>query len=100
VCFMAPRCSCVSASPQLIRFVLNETTKRVFVSLLQNVAKFIRLGETVTNWNYMEQRFKGRKTSANICYCSVQSLLSSRLLIILPFVLYECETWPLTLGKT
>ena len=46
----------------------------------------------------------------NACYHSVQNLLSSRLLtenlkikiyrtIILPVVLYRCETWSLTLGK-
>jgi hypothetical protein len=48
--------------------------------------------------------------SGNACYHSVQSLLSSRLLskdlkiriyktIILPVVLYECETWSLTLRE-
>jgi hypothetical protein len=48
--------------------------------------------------------------SGNACYCSVQSLLSSRLLsrnlkvkiyktIILPLVLYGCETWSLTLRE-
>jgi len=46
----------------------------------------------------------------NACYRSVQNLLSSSLLsknlkikiyriIILPFVLYGCETWSLTLRK-
>ena len=46
----------------------------------------------------------------NACYYSVQNLLSSRLLskklkikiyrtIILPFVLYGCETWSLTLRE-
>jgi hypothetical protein len=49
-----------------------------------------------------------RLNSGNACYHSVQSLLSSRLLsrnvkvkiyktIILPVVLYGCETWSLTL---
>jgi hypothetical protein len=48
--------------------------------------------------------------SGNACYHSVQNLLSSRLLsknlkiriyktIILPVVLYECETWSLTLRE-
>jgi hypothetical protein len=48
--------------------------------------------------------------SGNICYDSVQNLLSSRLLsknvkatiykiIILPVVLYGCETWSLTLRE-
>ena len=44
--------------------------------------------------------------SGNACYHSVQNLLSSRLLsknlkiyrtVILPVVLYGCETWSLTL---
>ena len=48
--------------------------------------------------------------SGNVCYHSVQNLLSSRLLsknlkikiyrtIILPVVLYGCETWSLTLRE-
>ena len=51
---------------------------------------------------------KCRLTAGNSCYCSVQTLLSSRLLsknlkikiyktIILPVVLHGCETWSLTL---
>ena len=50
------------------------------------------------------------KRSGNVCYHSVQNLLSSRLLstnlkikiyrtIILPVVLYGCETWLLTLWE-
>jgi hypothetical protein len=53
---------------------------------------------------------KSRLNSGNACYHSVQSLLSSRLLfrnvkvkinktIILPVVLYGCETWYLTLRE-
>ena len=51
-----------------------------------------------------------RLRSGNACYHSVQNLLSSRLLskylkikiyrnIILPIVLYGCETWSLTLQE-
>jgi len=51
-----------------------------------------------------------RLRSGSACYHSVQNLLSSRLLsknlkikiyrtIILPAVLYGCETWPLTLRE-
>ena len=51
-----------------------------------------------------------RFRSGNVCYHSVQNLLSSRLLsknlkikiyrsIILPVVLYGCETWSLTLRE-
>jgi hypothetical protein len=58
----------------------------------------------------MQKEIKSRLNSGNACYHSVQSLLSSRLLsrnvkvkvyktIILPVVLYGCETWSLTLRK-
>ena len=53
---------------------------------------------------------KGRLKSRNACYHSVQNLSSSRLLsknlkikiyrtVILPVVLYGCETWSLTLRE-
>ena len=56
------------------------------------------------------EEIKSRLRSGNGCYHSVQNLLSSRLLsknlkikiyrtIILPIVLYGCETWPLTLRE-
>jgi hypothetical protein len=56
----------------------------------------------------MQEKIKSRLNSKNACYHSVQSLLSSRLLsrnvkvqiyktLILPVVLYGCETWSLTL---
>jgi hypothetical protein len=55
-------------------------------------------------------KIKSRLKSGNACYHSVQNLLSSRLLskntkirvyraIILPVVLYGCETWSLTLRE-
>jgi hypothetical protein len=57
----------------------------------------------------MREEIKSRLNSGNACYHSVQSLLSSRLLsrnvnkqyktIILPVVLYGCETWSLTLRE-
>jgi hypothetical protein len=58
----------------------------------------------------MQEEIKSRLNSGNACYHSVQSLLSSRLLsrnlkakiyktIILPVVLYGCETWSLTLRE-
>jgi hypothetical protein len=65
---------------------------------------------TVTNKNMIQEEIKRRLNSGNACYHSVQSLLSSRLLsknlkiriyktIILPVILYECETWSLTLRE-
>jgi hypothetical protein len=58
----------------------------------------------------MQEEIKSRLNSGNACCLSVQSLLSSRLLsrnvkvkicktIILPVVLYGCETWTLTLRE-
>jgi hypothetical protein len=58
----------------------------------------------------IEKEIKRRLNSGNACYHSVQNLLSSQLLsrklkiriyktIILPVVLYGCETWTLTLRE-
>jgi hypothetical protein len=58
----------------------------------------------------MHEENKSRPNSGNACYNSVQSLLSSCLLsrnvkvkiyktIILPDILYGCETWSLTLRE-
>jgi len=66
------------------------------------------LGTTLTNQNSIAEEIKSRLRSENACYHSVQNLLSSRLLsknlkikiygtIILPVVLFGCETWSLTL---
>jgi hypothetical protein len=74
----------------------------------EEVEKFKYLGKTLTDQNCMHEEIKSILNSGNGCYHSVQSLLSSRLLsrnlkvkiyrtIILPVVLYGCETWSLTL---
>jgi sorting nexin-29 len=76
----------------------------------ENVSQFKYLGTTVTNQNLVQEEIKRRSNSGNACYHSVQNLLSSRLLsknvkvriykiIILPMVLYGCETWFLTLRE-
>ena len=66
----------------------------------------VYLGTTITNRNSVHEEIKSRLQSGNICYHSVQNFLSSSLLsknlkikiyrtIILPAVLYGCETWSL-----
>ena len=72
--------------------------------------EFKYLGTTLTSINSIQEEIKSRLKLGNACYYSVQNLLSSSLLfknlkikiyrtIILPIVLYGCETWSLTLGK-
>jgi hypothetical protein len=64
----------------------------------------------ITNQNLIQEEINMRLNSENACYHSVQNILSSRLLsknikiriyktIILPVVLYGCETWSLTLRE-
>jgi hypothetical protein len=76
----------------------------------ENVAQFKYFGITVTTQNLIQDEIKRRLNSGNTCYHSVKNLLSSHLLfknvkiiiyktIILPVVLYGCETWSLTLWE-
>ncbi|KAJ4449329.1 hypothetical protein ANN_00727 [Periplaneta americana] len=76
----------------------------------EKVEKFKYLGATVTNINDTREEIKRRINMGNACYYSVKKLLSSSLLsknlkvrmykiVILPVVLYGCETWILTLRE-
>ena len=69
--------------------------------------EFKYLGKTLSNQNSIQYEIKSRVQSGNACYHSVQNRLSSSLLskiikfkiyrsLILPVVLYGCETWSLT----
>ena len=78
--------------------------------MFENVEKFRYLGVTVTNTNDIREDIKRRINMGDACYYSLEKMLSSRLLskklkvntykaIILPVVLYGCETRSLTLRE-
>jgi len=79
-------------------------------SSIERVEEFKYLMITLTNKNSIQEEIKSRLKLGNACYYSVQNLLSSSLLsrklkikiyrtIILPVVLYGCETWSLILKE-
>ena len=79
-------------------------------STFERVEEFKYLGTALIDQNSIPREIKSRLRSGNACYHSMQNLLSSRLLsknlkikiyrtIILPVVLYGCETWPLILRE-
>ncbi|PSN39257.1 hypothetical protein C0J52_25751 [Blattella germanica] len=71
----------------------------------EEVAEFKYLGALITNRNEIQKQIKHRLNSGN----ALQGLLSSQLLlniklkiyktVILPVILYGCETWTLTLRE-
>ena len=79
-------------------------------SSFERVEDFKYLGTTLTNQDYIQKEIKSRLKLGNACCHSVRNILSSILLsknlkikiyrtIILPVVLYGCETWSLTLRE-
>jgi len=79
-------------------------------SSFESVEEFKYLETTLTNQNSIQEENLSRLKSRNVCYYSVQNLLSSSLLtknlkikiyrsIIMPVVLYGCETCFLTLRE-
>ncbi|KAJ4426285.1 hypothetical protein ANN_27097 [Periplaneta americana] len=85
-------------------------TMKITSQLMDAVEKFKYLGATVKNINDTQEEIKHRINMGNACYYSVEKLLSSSLLsknlkvrtyktVILPVVLYGCETWTLILRE-
>jgi hypothetical protein len=83
---------------------------RIDNSTFERGEEFKYLGTTLTNQNSIPEEIKSRLRTGNACCHSVQNLLPSGLLsknlkikicrtIILPVVLYGCETWSLTLRE-
>ena len=81
-----------------------------FYLFCQKVEQFKYLGTARKNQISIQEEIKRRLKSGNACYHSVQNVLFSGLLfknikikkyrsLILPVVLYECETWSLTLRE-
>jgi len=71
---------------------------RIDNSTFERVVEFKYLGTTLTNQYSIPEEIKSRLRSGNACYHSVQNLSSFRFLsknlkiMILPVVLYGCET--------
>jgi hypothetical protein len=76
-------------------------------SSIERAEELKYLGATLTDQNSIQEEIKSRLKLWNACNHSVQNLLSSRLLsrnikiytIVLPVVLYGCETWSLILRE-
>ena len=79
-------------------------------SSFQRVEEFKYFGTNLTNQNSTQEEITNRLKSTISCYHSMQNLLFSILLsknmkikiyrtIILPVVLYGCETWSVTLRE-
>jgi len=79
-------------------------------SSFQRLEQFKYLGTNLTNENSIQEEIKSRLKSANACCHGVWNILCHSLLsknikikiyrtVILPVVLYGCETWSLTLRE-
>jgi hypothetical protein len=116
----------IDVSKEVGREVHEEKTKYMLLSRHQNAGKnhyikvanksfekvehFRYLATTVINQNLIQEEIKRRLNLSSACYHSAHNIFSSRLppkdvkiriykIIILPVVLYGCETWFLTLRE-
>ncbi|KAJ4449632.1 hypothetical protein ANN_01036 [Periplaneta americana] len=103
----------LKVNPEKIKYMImshNQNTVRNENIKIGNLSfgkmeKFKYLGATVTNINDTREEIKRRINMGNVCYYSVEKLLSSSLkvriykTVILPVVLYGCKTWTLTLRE-
>jgi hypothetical protein len=83
------------------------TSLKIGTKSFDRLEHFRYLGTNLTIQNSVHEEIKSRLNSGNVCYHSVQDLLSSSLLtknlkikinrtIILLVVLYGCGTWSVT----
>ena len=90
--------------------VTNTNDIREEIKVAIKMCKFKYLGVMVTNTNDIREEIKRTINMGNVCYYSLEKILSSRVLsrklkvntcktIILAVVLYGCRTWSLTLRK-
>ena len=80
--------------------------KIIIIIIVENVEKFKYLGVTETNANHIREQIKRKINMHVIIHLrKFYRLLSKKLkaktykIIILPVVLYDCETWSLTLRE-
>jgi hypothetical protein len=101
------KCMLMSRDQNAVKNQGIKIAKQIFFG---NVSQFIYLGTTVTNQSLIQEEIKRRLNSGNVCYHSVHSLLSFRLLSknlrnriyktkILFVVLHGCETWSLVIRE-
>jgi len=89
----------------------NEGDKNIRISyeVIEKGNKFTYLGTYVTSKTEVAEKIKSRLVSGNACFYSVQKFLTSQLIsrklkmkiyrtVILPVLLYGCESWSTTLA--